>query len=132
MAKQDWMRLADFVISRRTELGLRTRRDLSRVTGVNDRTIGKLELGQSVSAATVGAIERVLGWEPGSGRHILNGGEPTLRDTPPPRPTTAYNDPVLQAAWESLASVDLPDEIKRGMIAFARARREDDAERRVG
>jgi hypothetical protein len=131
MAKQDWARLADFVIDRRTQLGMKTRRDLSRVTDINDRTIGKLELGQSVSASTMSTIERALGWAPGSWRRILDGGDPELAEAPARPAARVYTDPVMQEAWEALADVDLPDAVKRGMIAYARAAREDEA-RQVG
>ena len=133
MANLDRKRLAAHVIARRMALGIKDRRALSKETGISDRTIGKLELGQPVSPSTLGMVENVLSWEPGSAQRVLEGGEPAIKGqqspAAPARP--AYTDPVMQEAWEALEDVDLPDEVKRGMIAYARAAREDRA-RRVG
>jgi transcriptional regulator with XRE-family HTH domain len=68
MITEDWRRLADYVVARRVELGMRDRRALAAATGVTDRTLGKLENGQRVSPSTLGVIENVLGWAPGSCR----------------------------------------------------------------
>lgn len=80
---EDWSRLADHVIAARVRLGHKTRRGFAthlRDIGhpVDERTLGNLERGKSVSADTVAAVEIGLGWEPGSGRAILAGGRPTL------------------------------------------------------
>ena len=124
MATEDWSRLADYVVARRVELGMRDRRALAAVTGVTDRTLGKLENGHRVSPSTLGVIENELGWAPGSCRHILAGGEPTVvpgthddaRD---------YNDPTLR----HLASTPgLPPDVVRGLMALARNWRESEAD----
>jgi hypothetical protein len=78
MAGEDWWRLADYVIARRVELGMRDRRAFAEASGVTERTLGKLENGQSVSPSTLGMVENRLGWAPGSCRRILAGGEPSL------------------------------------------------------
>ena len=64
MITEDWQRLADYVVARRVELGMRDRRALAAATGITDRTLGKLENGQRVSPSTLGVIENVLGWAP--------------------------------------------------------------------
>jgi len=65
MAGEDWRRLADYVVARRVELGMRDRRALAEATGVTERTLGKLENGQHVSPSTLGMVENRLGWAPG-------------------------------------------------------------------
>jgi hypothetical protein len=78
MAGEDWRRLADYVVARRVELGMRDRRAFAQATGVTERTLGKLENGQRVSPSTLGMVENRLGWAPGSCRRILAGGEPDV------------------------------------------------------
>ena len=79
MAGEDWRRLADYVVARRVELGMRDRRALAEATGVTERTLGKLENGQHVSPSTLGMVENRLGWAPGSCRRILAGTSRALR-----------------------------------------------------
>ncbi len=122
MITEEWRRLADYVVARRVELGMRDRRSLAAATGVTDRTLGKLETGHRVSASTLGVLENVLGWAPGSCRRILAGGEPAALSGPPAGPE--YNDPTLR----HLASTPgLPPEVVRGLIALARNWRDDDS-----
>jgi transcriptional regulator with XRE-family HTH domain len=130
MAGEDWRRLADYVVARRVELGMRDRRALARATGVTDRTLGKLENGQRVSASTLGVLDNQLGWTPGSCRRILAGGEPELTGAAREE-ATSYDDPTLR----HLASTPgLPPDVVRGLIALARNWREgseaDDEEAR--
>lgn len=123
MAGEDWRRLADFVIARRAERGMRDRRALAAVTGVTDRTLGKLENGQRVSASTLGSIENHLGWVPGSCRRILAGGEPITGPSARADVGADYDDPTLR----HLASTPgLPPDVVRGLIALARNWRETD------
>jgi Helix-turn-helix len=123
MAGEDWQRLADFVIARRTELGMRDRRALAAVTGVTDRTLGKLENGHRVSASTLGVIENHLGWVPGSCRRVLTGGQPIVAAPARADGVAEYDDPTLQ----HLASTPgLPPDVVRGLIALARNWREGD------
>ena len=115
MAGEDWRRLADYVIARRVELGMRDRRALAEATGVTDRTLGKLENGQRVSASTLGVVENHLGWAPGSCRRVLAGGEPDTGSAGSGR--DQYDDPTLR----HLASTPgLPPDVVRGLIALAR------------
>jgi hypothetical protein len=113
MADADWERLGDYVVARRAALGMRDRRAFAAVTGITDRTLGKLENGKRVGASTLGAVENHLGWAPGSCRRVLAGGEPAAaRDG-----QTRYEDPTLQHIAETPG---LPPDVVRGLIALAR------------
>jgi hypothetical protein len=132
MASEDWSRLADYVVARRVELGMRDRRALAAATGVTDRTLGKLENGRRVSASTLGVIENHLGWTPGSCRRILAGGEPSVVGAA--NDGRDLKDPTLR----HLASTPgLPPDVVRGLMALARNWREgaddapDDVQRRA-
>jgi transcriptional regulator with XRE-family HTH domain len=118
MAEEDWRRLGDYVVARRTALGMRDRRALAAATGITERTLGKVETGRRVSASTLGALDNHLRWAPGSCRQVLAGGEPV----PAAEPVIPhYDDPTLQ----HLAEVPgLPPEVVRGLIALARNWRE--------
>ncbi|HKD86983.1 MAG TPA: helix-turn-helix transcriptional regulator [Streptosporangiaceae bacterium] len=121
MITEDWRRLADYVVARRAELGMRDRRALAAATGITDRTLGKLENGQRVSPSTLGVIENVLSWAPGSCRRIMAGGEPSA--TSRPQADARDDDPTLR----HLASTPgLPPEVVRGLIALAKNWRQDE------
>lgn len=84
MPGRDWKRLAEFVVRDRVAAGYRTRLAFSEDLGISDRTIGNLERGKSVSASTLGAVEVLLDWAPGSVNAVLDGGEPApLREIEP-------------------------------------------------
>jgi len=118
MPEDDWRRLADYVVARRVELGMRERRALAAATGVTDRTLGKLENGQQVSPSTLAVIENELGWSPGSCRRILAGGGPSLAAA---ADDGQYADPTLR----HLANTPgLPPDVVRGLIALARTWRD--------
>src|SRR6266566_1996046 len=121
MAAEDWERLGDYVVARRIALGMRDRRAFAAVTGVTDRTLGKVENGRRVSASTLGAIENHLGWAPGSCRRILTGGEPII--VPDSASHSQYDDPTLQHIAETPG---LPPDVVRGLIALARNWREEE------
>lgn len=124
MVDAHWERLGDYVVARRTALGMRDRRALAAVTGVSDRTLGTLENGKRVSPSTLGAVENQLGWVPGSCRRILAGGEPVLLTPGGAQPQ--YDDPTLQHIAKTPG---LPPEVVRGLIALARNWREQQDER---
>ncbi len=132
MAGEDWRRLADYVVARRVELGMRDRRAFAEATGVTERTLGKLENGQHVSPSTLGMVENRLGWAPGSCRRILAGGEPKL--VSPELGHAEYQDPTL---WHIASTPGLPPDVVRGLVALARNWRqggdgtEDQAEERA-
>jgi hypothetical protein len=94
---------------------MRDRRAFAEATGVTERTLGKLEKGQRVSASTLGMVENELGWVPGSCRRILAGGEPNAGSAD--LNTAEYEDPTLR----HLASTPgLPPDVVRGLVALAR------------
>jgi hypothetical protein len=115
MAGEDWRRLADYVVARRVELGMRDRRAFAEATGVTERTLGKLENGQRVSPSTLGMVENRLGWAPGSCRRILAGGEPSVGS--PSLGHAEYEDPTL---WHIASTPGLPPDVVRGLVALAR------------
>jgi hypothetical protein len=121
MAGEDWQRLADYVVARRVELGMRDRRALAEATGVTERTLGKLENGQHVSPSTLGMVENRLGWAPGSCRRILAGGEPKAGS--PDVEHAEYEDPTL---WHIASTPGLPPDVVRGLVALARKWRQGD------
>jgi transcriptional regulator with XRE-family HTH domain len=112
---EDWRRLADYVVARRVELGMRDRRAFAEATGVTERTLGKLEKGQRVSASTLAIVENQLGWAPGSYRRILAGGEPNAGSADPG--ASEYEDPTLR---HIASTPGLPPDVVRGLIALAR------------
>ena len=124
MAGENWERLGDYVVARRTALGMRDRRAFAAATGVTDRTLGKLENGKRVSASTLGSVENHLGWAPGSCRRILTGGEPVVGPAQAGQPR--YEDPTLQHIAETPG---LPPDVVRGLIALARNWRDQEDER---
>src|SRR5271156_2600531 len=115
MAGEDWRRLADYVVARRVELGMRDRRAFAEATGVTERTLGKLENGQRVSPSTLGMVENRLGWAPGSCRRILAGGGPSVGS--PDLGHAEYEDPTL---WHIASTPGLPPDVVRGLVALAR------------
>src|SRR5215472_3343962 len=115
MSGEDWRRLADYVVARRVELHMRDRRTFAQATGVTDRTLGKLENGQRVSASTLGMVENRLGWAPGSCRRILAGGEPGV--APQANGPAENEDPTL---WHIASTPGLPPDVVRGLVALAR------------
>jgi hypothetical protein len=123
MASDNWRRLADYVVAGRVALGMRDRRSLALATGVTERTLGKLENGQRVSASTLAAIENVLRWAPGSCRRILAGGEPAPSSPAPDAGEDA--DPTLRYLADTPG---LPPEVVRGIIALARNWRDTEDE----
>lgn len=76
---ESWDRLADAVRARRSALRL-TQQELADNAGVNVMTIRNLEGLRRFTRmpATVGKVERALGWEVGSAEAVLSGGDPTL------------------------------------------------------
>lgn len=73
--EEDWLRLADYVVTERVRRNLDLR-DLAAKTQVSDRTLGKLENGQRVSRDTLAAIELAFDWPPGTCRSIALGAQP--------------------------------------------------------
>src|SRR5688500_10170750 len=89
---EDWQRLGEYVVARRVERGFRTRGDLASAVQVSSRLLGDIEKGRrgNFDPVTIAALEAALGWETGSVRRIVEGGEPQLR---PPAPSTTGERP---------------------------------------
>lgn len=78
----DWDRLAERIISRRVELGLKNREQLAAKAEISTRVIGDLEKArrENYDPVTLASIERALEWAAGSIRDVLAGREPTPAD----------------------------------------------------
>lgn len=63
----NWQALARAVVSRRVELGMKTRGALAEATGLSARTLGDIERARrtSLSPSTLAKVEQVLGWPEG-------------------------------------------------------------------
>jgi hypothetical protein len=120
MGRENWRRLADYVVAGRVALGMRDRRALAAATGITERTLGKLENGQRVSASTLAAIEIQLDWAPGSCRRILAGGEPVGG----PAVATAQEEEADPTLRYLASTPGLPPEVVRGLMALAKNWRE--------
>jgi transcriptional regulator with XRE-family HTH domain len=75
---EDWRRLADAVVARRVEMGMRTRQALAEALQMSARNLGDIEKARRTSydPATLARLEQVLRWEPGSVDAVLAGGDP--------------------------------------------------------
>lgn len=100
----DWTRLGAYVASRRSEL-YDTVRDFSKVIGISEKTLGRLELGRSVSRTTLAEVERALGWAPGSCIAILAGGEPRMLSDSNASAVAAARAEVLAMTPDELAQM---------------------------
>lgn len=114
----DWDRLAGAIRERRLELGL-SQQQLADAAGVTRSTIKNLEGARQPTSrppSSIASVVQALGWEPGSGQVILNGGEPTLRDHTPPE----Y--PPAQDPYQPLTDrlpVSVLDELSTGEVYAA-------------
>lgn len=83
MEELDWQRIAEAVIARRVELGMKTTKALAERSFLTSRLLGDVENArrQRYAPATLRAIELGLRWLPGSIRQVGMGGEPTPADS---------------------------------------------------
>lgn len=95
----DWQRLADYLRSAMDQRQMRSQRDLADAAGVSPRTVGDLLRGveRKWIPTTMPAIERAVGWSPGTARRILDGAEPD-----PPEPDADVLAREFMQAWERL------------------------------
>jgi transcriptional regulator with XRE-family HTH domain len=98
-AGTDFDRLADYVTSRRVDLGI-DQAELADRMGMHRRTVSRIETGQSVKRDTYATLEKELGWTPGSARRVLEGGTPTVR---------SGAQSAAEQAVEQLSSLDGPE-----------------------
>lgn len=128
-AMPDWDRLAAHVVSRRVELGYRTRQQFAQAsTGLSVRTLGDVETARRASydKGTIAALEQALGWVTGSVNTVLDGGDATPRaETPPDLPEADPADRALARVMKS----DLPEAKKRLIVKMLLEERRE-AERR--
>lgn len=113
-------RLGAYIRERRGQLRLH-QSELGKLVDVSTKTVNNWESARTGAprANTASALERALGWEPGSIRAVLLGGEPTVTpENPRPAPETPAQ-PVglgLDAAADGLT----PEEIEP-VLAVVRA-----------
>lgn len=69
---KDWNRLADYVLSRRSDEGM-TQLELSQRMGVDLKTVRRIESGRSVAKTTVAAIDHAFNAPRGTARAALEG-----------------------------------------------------------
>jgi DNA-binding XRE family transcriptional regulator len=92
----DWQRLGDAVSARRSELG-ETRAAIAHAAGISPTTLYQLEKARQAGFddRTLLAVERVLGWRPGSVQRVLEGGSAVLQRDP--------DFTAIEQVWEKLA-----------------------------
>ena len=112
----DRQRLAAFVRERRTALGL-SQEQVAAAGGPSSATQRKIENGHHGSyPATQRRLETALGWEHGSARRILDGGDPILAA---PAVTAAAGLAAAEATAIGAATVTEPDTLTRIGYAIA-------------
>jgi transcriptional regulator with XRE-family HTH domain len=119
MPYQDWTRLGQFVRERRARRGFKTQRALADAMEVTSKVVNNIELGKKrgYSPATIAALELMLGWDSGSVRSVLEGGEPHLTPTLQPRRVNERRpEEDLWEEWSELHSRALNVEIKYGRL----------------
>lgn len=94
----DKQRLAAYVAARRNELGLnQADAAVAGGTSLSSWNIIENPKASAPQGATLAAVDRALGWAPGSARAVLDGGEPTM-----PRRELAAADAVADAMDEAV------------------------------
>lgn len=109
---ESWSRLGRMLERRRGELGYEFRQRARFVTErgggrISVKTISRLEKGErgSYPEATIGTIEAMYQWSPGSVEVVLKGGEPNTILTPPPGDDNPITSPYAPPTYgERLAS----------------------------
>ncbi|HEX3783697.1 MAG TPA: hypothetical protein VHX38_28880 [Pseudonocardiaceae bacterium] len=99
---RDWVRLADYVINRRAELGYGGQEALADAAGFSVKTVTRIEGGTAVSSSTLGKLERGLRWMPGSVRAVLAGGLPTEQPEPEAEPIDPVKARLLREEFADL------------------------------
>lgn len=104
MAGMDWKRVGEYVVQRRTELGMRTTKAFAERVHLTPRMLGDLENGRrdNYAASTLASIEMALEWYPGSIKSIAKGGDPSPRTRVAdrhdnPAPVGALDDALVEA-----------------------------------
>jgi DNA-binding XRE family transcriptional regulator len=117
VAMTNWDRLARAIRDRRRVLDL-TQQRLADNARVTRSTIKNLEGAREPTRlpSSMTAVEQALGWAPGSGQAVLNGGEPTLADS------SADQRPPTQDPYQPLSGrlpISVLDELSTGEVYAA-------------
>lgn len=106
--REDWPRLASYVVSARIRAGYQDRGAFADAIGVTSRTLGTLERGDRVGAATLAKIAAGVGWTPDSPQRVLGGGEPATPANGEGRPGPASGDPAAAGELRTLLGMPGP------------------------
>lgn len=121
-------RLGWFVRQRRLNMAGASQADLNARGGPSVSVLSKIETGARAYGERVHVkLEDVLGWERGSVRAILDGGEPTLKAGPAPSTGTVYpeivgDDPFFRYIWDYPGS-EVDREEREYVVLRAKLRR---------
>jgi hypothetical protein len=124
----DWERLGEYVVARRMERGFKTRSDLASAAQVSSRLLGDIEKGRrgNFDPTTIASLESALGWETGSVRRIVEGGEPKLRLATPVTAPGGHPDEIeLIYRSQSMTARQKLDAIRMVLQLRAQAEHED-------
>ena len=115
---RDWQRLGGLVGERRGDLGL-TQEDVRAAGGPSTATQRLIEGGHQsrYQPVILSRLESALGWQRGSVRRILAGGDPVLAN-PEPAPVTAAGAVALPPA-AATSSATAADEVTRAVVVAA-------------
>lgn len=117
LVEYDWPHLAAAIRQRRDELGM-TQQQVAEDAEVSTMTVRNLEAGRAYTRLppSLSSVERALGWQHGSARAILAGGEPTLiQEAAEP---TATDEPATPGAGAAAPLGDirtLPLAVRMGL-----------------
>jgi len=144
---RDWKHLADTVEAAREAKNL-TQVALAKKAGVSESTIQNIESGAERKRvpASLHKVERALGWKPGSGERVLEGGTPDTEEETAAPPSDLplrivhelQDGPLLDATVLDLTSLGSdarmivvvkgapdasPEQIRADLLAWAKAQR---------
>lgn len=113
----DWPRLAAAIKDRREVLGL-TQKGLADRIDVSDTTIRNLEGGRTFSRLppSIRPLEMALGWQAGSARAVLDGGEPTILAEVRSAPAEPADVDEGRFVREQMGNYDLIRDLLRGIV----------------
>lgn len=121
-------RLGHYVRRRRLEMGGLSQPDLVARGGPSVSVLSKIETGaRAYGDRVIVKLEEALGWERGSVRAILDGGEPTVKAASPPASPTVYpdfvgDDPFFRYVWD-YPGAEVDGEEREYVILRAKLRR---------
>lgn len=106
--------LADHVLARRLELGMRRKVDLARAAGLSERKIGAIERAErkGIGPNTLAGLDRALQWVPGSARRLADTGQP---------PTPLEDPSARRTLEDAVRDSNLPDDDKAALLRLIKA-----------